>query len=286
MGISKMKLTNYVLDLGRIVAFHPNLKRVTGSTTASILLSQFIYWLDKTKDGWIYKDSDEIEEETSLTYYEQQTARKTLVDKGILEENYKRLDHRIAFKINEEVLNNLWEETSGKMSNPRYNRKEEEKSIPISQPVDLRDFQDPALHPEHPAHNSAVEKKGDLVDGLIFYANNPGAKKEAVRNQIMEKIESKLHINVTNKRWKEFIDHAYNRQERHNEPVERFIDWMLKNNPNPSYWTPERFLMFYPQAFVNDQNKPREDFVAPLPEREEKKVVPMPEDVKRKRKLT
>jgi hypothetical protein len=281
-----MKLTNYIIDLGRIVAFHPNLKRVTGSITATLLLSQLIYWIDKTDDGWIYKDSYDLEEETGLSVYEQQTARKALIAKGILEENYKRLDHKIAFRIKEDALNDLWEQTSGKMSNPRYNKKEEEAPIPVPQPVDLRDFQDPALHPEHPAHNSAVEKKGDLVDGLVFYANSPGAKKEAIRNQIMDKIETRLHINVTSKRWTEFIDYAYTRQEKHKEPIDKFIDWMLKNNPNPSYWTPDRFLMFYPQAFANDQNKPREDFVAPLPEREQKKVVPMPEDVKKKKNLT
>ena len=284
--MAQTKLTNYILELGRIVAFHPGLKRITGSINATLFLSQFIYWIDKTDDGWIYKDSYDIEEETSLSVYEQQTARKILVDKGILEENYKRLDHKIAFRINEEVLNDLWEKTSGKVSNPRYNRKEEEKSVPSTPAVSLTDFQDPALHPEHPAHNSAVEKKGDYVDAVIEFAKSPAVRREAITNKIMNDINEKLHINVTSKRWKEFIDYAYTRQEKHKEPVSKFIDWMLKNNPNPAYYSPDRFLMFYPQAFTNDQNKPREDFVAPLPEREHKKVVPMPEDVKKKRNLT
>ena len=73
-----MKLSQFLTDVGRPVAYHPKLKKITGSTTATILLCQFIYWRGKesNKDGWLYKDSDEIEEETGLTYNEQKTARK------------------------------------------------------------------------------------------------------------------------------------------------------------------------------------------------------------------
>ena len=94
-----MKLTNYIIDMGRVVAYYPKLRLVTGSTTATILFCQLLYWLDKTSDGWIYKDSYDITEETGLSIYEQQTARKVLIELGVLTEEYKRLDHKIAFRI-------------------------------------------------------------------------------------------------------------------------------------------------------------------------------------------
>jgi hypothetical protein len=280
-----MKLTNYIIDMGRVVTFPPGLKRVTGSTTATILLCQLIYWIDKTGDGWIYKDSYDLEEETGLSVYEQQTARKILIDKGLLEENYKRLDHKIAFRVNEEVLNTLWEETSGKMSNPRYAKKEEEKPIPVPQPVNLRDFQDPSLHPDHPANRSDATKKGDLVDAVLDLYNSPGAKKEAIKNKIRNNMENKFHINMTGKEWDSFIEYVYGRQERHNEPSERFVQWALIKGFDPMYWTPKKCLTMYPQAFIEEKDKMREDFVTKPAPHVEEEYADMPEHLKKKKKL-
>ena len=105
-----MKLTDFLTDTGRPVAYFPKLKKLTGSTTATILLCQFIYWRGKEKDpnGWLYKDSDEIEEETGLSYNEQKTARKKLRDAGLLKEHYARLDHQMRFLIDIEAINDKW----------------------------------------------------------------------------------------------------------------------------------------------------------------------------------
>ena len=105
-----MKLTDLLIDVGRPVAYYPGLKRITKSTTATILLCQFIYWIGKgeTKDGSIYKTSAEIENETGLTYEEQKTARLKLKELGIIDENYARLDHTIYFKIDTNKVDALW----------------------------------------------------------------------------------------------------------------------------------------------------------------------------------
>lgn len=286
-----MKLTNYILDLGRVVAYYPNLKKVTGSTTASILLCQLLYWCDKTNTGWIYKDSFDIEEETGLSIYEQQTARKVLIELNILSEEYKRLDHKIAFRINQEVLNDLWEQETGTESKPRFTKKlEEEKPIPINQPVDLRDFQNPEFHKNDvvsatPITSIPTEKKGDLVDGILFYAQTPGARKEMIKNEIRNKMESKFHINMDNKKWEHFIEYVYGRQERHNEPADRFIEYALKKGFDPMYWTPEKCQTMYPQAFIEEKDKIREDFVQKPPEHIEEDYADMPEHLKKKKKL-
>ena len=105
-----MKLTDFLQDVGRPVAYFPELKRITGSTTATILLCQFIYWRGKEadQDGWLYKTSEEIEDETGLTYNEQKTARKALTEAGLLQEHYARLDHQLRFKIDLDKINESW----------------------------------------------------------------------------------------------------------------------------------------------------------------------------------
>lgn len=105
-----MKFTDFLQDVGRPVAYYPKMKKLTGSTTATILLCQFMYWRGKESggDGWLYKTSEEIEEETGLTYNEQKTARKSLVDNGLIEEHYARLDHQLRFRINLDAINDKW----------------------------------------------------------------------------------------------------------------------------------------------------------------------------------
>lgn len=105
-----MKITEFLQDVGRPVAYYPSLRRITGSTNATILLCQFIYWRGKEsdQDGWLYKDSDEIEQETGLSYNEQKTARKNLIDAGLIEEYYARLDHQMKFRVILDAVNTSW----------------------------------------------------------------------------------------------------------------------------------------------------------------------------------
>jgi hypothetical protein len=109
-----MRLSDFLTGVGRPVAYYPGLRRITGSTNATIFICQLVYWTGKESsgDGWIYKTSDEIEEETGLSYKEQTTAREKLIAAGLLEERYARLEHRIHFKVNLDALNSLWDSTT------------------------------------------------------------------------------------------------------------------------------------------------------------------------------
>lgn len=105
-----MKLTDFLQDVGRPVAYYPELRKITGSVTATILLCQFFYWRGKesSQDGWLYKTADDIQQETGLSYSEQKTARRDLVTAGLIDEHYARLDHQMRFKVNLEAINNKW----------------------------------------------------------------------------------------------------------------------------------------------------------------------------------
>lgn len=93
--------------LDRPIAFHRIFRRVGGSVNAALFLSQAHYWsqrLPDDREGWFYKSRDEWEEETTLSRYEQEGARKHLVKAGILEEKREGLPARLWFRVNHEVL--------------------------------------------------------------------------------------------------------------------------------------------------------------------------------------
>lgn len=106
-----MKLSDFLSDIGRPISYYPGLRQITGSTTATIFLCQLFYWTGKEQsgDGWIYKTSEELEEETGLSYDEQKTARAKLVERDLIEENYARLEHKMYFRVKTDILNALWE---------------------------------------------------------------------------------------------------------------------------------------------------------------------------------
>src|SRR5687767_10003525 len=58
---------------------------------AGTFLRQLIYWVGKEhhQEGWIYKTQREMEEETGLSRYFQEKARKILVSQGVLKERKK-----------------------------------------------------------------------------------------------------------------------------------------------------------------------------------------------------
>lgn len=110
--ITLMKLTDFLEDVGRPVAYYPSLALALGGVKQAVLLCQIIYWTGKGSDpeGWIYKTAEELQEETGLSYEEQLGARKVLVRAGVLEEWNQRLIHRMNYRVNKDVLNELWEE--------------------------------------------------------------------------------------------------------------------------------------------------------------------------------
>ncbi|WP_205815939.1 hypothetical protein [Burkholderia sp. Ac-20345] len=105
-----MAATDYLLDLGHSVAYYPGLVKHLGSVNAVLFFSQIFYWQDKAaSDLGVYKTVEEIEAETGMTYREQVTARKQLVERGVLIETNKRLEHRVYYRIDLDRLNEMME---------------------------------------------------------------------------------------------------------------------------------------------------------------------------------
>ena len=111
-----MRLSDFLVGVGRPVAYYPGMARALGDMKESVFVCQMAYWKDKGDDpeGWIYKTAEEIEQETALSYKEQTGARDGLKGKGLLEEYYARTEHKMYFRVNWDAVNNLWDEYSQK----------------------------------------------------------------------------------------------------------------------------------------------------------------------------
>lgn len=105
-----MRPSDLAREFGNPVAYYPGLVKHLGSVNAVLMFCQFFYWTGKEQSELgIYKSVEEIQAETGLSYREQATARKQLVDRGILIETHKRLEHRIYYRIDMDKLDALLE---------------------------------------------------------------------------------------------------------------------------------------------------------------------------------
>jgi hypothetical protein len=90
----------------RPVAYHPDLARILGGVKQAIFVSQLLYWTGKGKrpDGFIWKTQAEWTDETGLSAGEQRTARKHLVEQGILQEKLKGIPAKLHYKLDLDKL--------------------------------------------------------------------------------------------------------------------------------------------------------------------------------------
>ena len=84
------------------ITFHRCLVPVTGGVHAALLLSHAIWTtqsLDAAADGWFLKSQEEWAEETGLSRWEQETARRALRSAGLMEERRVGLPARLWFRV-------------------------------------------------------------------------------------------------------------------------------------------------------------------------------------------
>jgi hypothetical protein len=105
-----LRVSDVLREVGRPVAYYPGLVKHLGSVKATVLFCQIFYWQDKaTSELGVHKTTDELRDETGLTYEEQRAARTELKRLGVLIETAKRIEHKIYFRIDEDALERLVE---------------------------------------------------------------------------------------------------------------------------------------------------------------------------------
>lgn len=94
--------------LARPIAYHRIFADVAGGALAGLLLSQMFYWSKNLtvleRDGWFFKSQQEWLLETGLTRWEQETARKRLVRRGLIQERRTGVPSRLWFRVCTEAL--------------------------------------------------------------------------------------------------------------------------------------------------------------------------------------
>ena len=83
---------------------------VTGTVSASVLLCNFLYWCGKEKhpELGIFKSHADLMEETGLSEKQIKGARARLRELGVLQETHKRLEHRVYYRVDMDVLEERW----------------------------------------------------------------------------------------------------------------------------------------------------------------------------------
>lgn len=97
---------NFLSMLERPVAFQRVFVDVTGCANAALLLSQIHYWHPRTGNGdWFHKTADEWRDEIGLTKRELETARRTLVNLGVIEYRRAGMPAKPYYRLDADRLN-------------------------------------------------------------------------------------------------------------------------------------------------------------------------------------
>lgn len=101
------------------IAFNPYIGKIVGSAASGLFLCQLLYWWGKgSKDGWVYKTIKEMQEETSLSRAEQDTAIAAWKKMGILEMKVAGMPPKRHFRIMTDRLLALLEGYRTGVENP------------------------------------------------------------------------------------------------------------------------------------------------------------------------
>ena len=170
--------------IGQAVAYYPNLTKKLGNVNASILLSQFIYWHDKTEHPLgVYKTQDEIKAETGLSRKEQETGRKVLRELGLITETYKRTEHKLYFLFHPNVFDEWFENEAMPESDIRECKKVTlpmpESDIPPMPESDIR----------------YIHKSTNDYHEITSLENQANSKKPNVKQPVKAKDLIKLGVN-------------------------------------------------------------------------------------------
>jgi hypothetical protein len=92
--------------LDRPIAFNPVFARIGGSAASGVMMSQAWYWTARTKDadGWFFKSMEEWTTETGLSRSEQETARKNLQARGLMDYEKRGMPARMYYRVNKSAV--------------------------------------------------------------------------------------------------------------------------------------------------------------------------------------
>lgn len=164
--------------LDRPIAFQRSFIRLNIGMTAALFLSQMTYWTNRSDyDGWVYKTQEEWEEETGLSRYEQEGARKKLRSIGVLLEKKKGVPARLFYKIDNNVLFQALVAANKNAEKPHTGMRKTSKQVSGKSANFLTENTTENIYTPNPLEGEGVELTlSDAQKALEFYNEQTGTR--------------------------------------------------------------------------------------------------------------
>lgn len=169
----------------RPVAYHPKLASVLG-VKETVFVCQLLYWDGRgaRDDGFVWKIQTEITEETGLSRYEQETVRKNLIKRGVLEEKLMGIPAKLYYRLDFEALASEIEQAyppdkeaetpAPSLRKPRNQDRDVSANFPAGNPQTITEITAENTT-ENTAKNTAKnnpppERKPDYLDAIVRFS--------------------------------------------------------------------------------------------------------------------
>ncbi|SYF34689.1 Uncharacterised protein [Klebsiella pneumoniae] len=164
--------------LDRPIAFQRSFIRLDIGVTAALFLSQMTYWTNRSDDdGWVYKTQEEWEEETGLSRYEQEGARKKLRSIGVLLEKRKGVPARLFYKVDNNVLYQMLVDANKNAEKPHTGMRKTTKQVRGKPANFLTENTTENIDPPYPQTGESDERIfADAQKALEFYNEKTGTR--------------------------------------------------------------------------------------------------------------
>ena len=180
-----------VYDRG--ILFHRAFVEFGAGVTGALMLSQSVYWAGRSSrgDGWFYKSQQEWTEETGLTRYEQEGARKKLIEAGVLQERKIGVPCKLWYRPNMDIIHALVMKNSQYAENPQTSLLENPEQVG-GKPADIHteittekkhsvDHQD-----GRPTNEEIIKAYQEVCGGVFKGAELMTPKREANVKKLMK----------------------------------------------------------------------------------------------------
>lgn len=207
---------------------------IAGGVTNALLLSQIVYWSDRTKneDGWFAKSYPEWQEELSLSEYQVRTATKALADLGV-ETKLKKFDgaptvhYRINKAIFSESILKFFKYPSSSNSSIQSVKTSDSLTEPTTEPTtEKRERDTPKKSKELPPHLKALEAGLDTSKQIWLdtfrnaHQVKPLALQGRERTDALEQVEGLIEMGCTPD---DLSDYVKEREAKGKSTVWRFV---------------------------------------------------------------
>jgi len=210
---------------GNIIAYHPDLARVGGGITSGVFLSQLLYWTGKgaDADGWIFKKQTDWTKETALSRAEQETARRRLRERGLLEEKLAGIPSVVHYRIDLDKLAELLAEQHSD------NDSVTETDIKDSDIQAEREGESTACIPKTTIENDSQFLFERLFGPRKTPIPDPPGSEEELKERLLE-TEQRMFARLAKKPWLEWSDGQFKPWQGVAVEIQERVAWLAEKH--------------------------------------------------------